>query len=267
MTGYRPVLGVLTLTFLWSVTPASAQPPASAQQTPSDQPAPSFKSLFTNLPSDMRQLPTLTNILLLGGSGGLALAVHHDDQRITQHAQESPGLEEFLDPGEPVGSALIQAGGALGTYFIGRMAHEPELSVVGADLVRAQIINGALTQAIKVSVNRSRPDGGRFSFPSGHSSATFATATVLQRHYGWKVGAPAYAAASYVAVSRLSENKHFLSDVIFGAGIGIVSGRAVTVGTTRHTFVISPTVAPGVYGVTFTHVGCGIADCRLGISD
>ncbi len=256
MTPYRSVLGALAFsTFLCSVTPAYAQPAESAPRLQSEERAPAFTSLFTDLPSDVRRLPTITNILWLAGTGGLALAVQHHDQRITQRAQESPDLEEFLDPGEPLGGAAIQVGGALGTYLVGRLAHQPELGRVGADLVRAQIINGALTQAIKVSVDRARPDGGRFSFPSGHSSGTFATATVLQRHYGWRVGAPAYAVATYVAVSRLSENKHFLSDVIFGAGIGIVSGRAVTVGTNRHTFAISPTVAPGVYGVTFTRVG------------
>ena len=68
---------------------------------------------------------------------------------------------------------------------------------------------------------------------------------MLQRHYGWKVGAPAYAIASYVGASRLAENKHFMSDVLFGAGIGIVSGRAVTVGRGPKTFALVPLAAPG----------------------
>jgi membrane-associated phospholipid phosphatase len=56
---------------------------------------------------------------------------------------------------------------------------------------------------------------------------TFASATVLQRHFGWK-GAIAYTAAAYVAASRLHENRHYLSDVVFGAAIGTVAGRTVT---------------------------------------
>ena len=55
---------------------------------------------------------------------------------------------------------------------------------------------------IKMAVRRGRPDGTRFSFPSGHSAVTFASATVLQQHFGWKVGVPAYAVAAYVAASR-----------------------------------------------------------------
>jgi len=83
------------------------------------------------------------------------------------------------------------------------------------------------------------------SIPSGHSSGTFATATVLQRRYGWKVGIPAYRFAAYVAASRLSENKHLLSDVILGAAIGIMGGRTVTVGRGPVCFAISPMIPPG----------------------
>jgi hypothetical protein len=50
---------------------------------------------------------------------------------------------------------------------------------------------------------------------------------VLQRHFGWK-GALAYSVSAYVAASRLHENRHYLSDVIFGAAIGTVAGRTVT---------------------------------------
>jgi membrane-associated phospholipid phosphatase len=95
----------------------------------------------------------------------------------------------------------------------------------------------------------------RFSFPSGHTSSAFATAAVLERHYGWKVGVPAYAAATYVGGSRLSENKHYLSDVIFGAAIGVVCGRATTVGSGRARMAMSPIAAPGGAGVEFTWLG------------
>ena len=82
---------------------------------------------------------------------------------------------------------------------------------------------------------------------------TFASATVLYRHFGWKAGVPGYALATYVAGSRLSENAHFQSDVLFGAGIGIVSGRTVTVGR-AHPFVIAPAAGPGMVGVSVTMV-------------
>jgi membrane-associated phospholipid phosphatase len=69
---------------------------------------------------------------------------------------------------------------------------------------------------------------GTYSFPSGHASAVFTTASILHQHFGWKVGGPSYVVASYVALSRLPSNRHFLSDVIFGSALGIAVGRSVT---------------------------------------
>ena len=121
---------------------------------------------------------------------------------------------------------------------------------MGRDLVRAQLLAQGVTQALKYSVRRMRPDGSsQASFPSGHASGSFASASVLQRHFGWKVGGPAYAVASWVAASRLNENKHHLSDVIFGAAIGLAGGRTVTFERGRTRFEIAPMLAPGGAGV------------------
>jgi len=252
----RSVHGLALASLLFAVAPVSAQnttAPVAAKEA--ETKTPSFASLFTRLPADLRRLPTRANARWLGGAGALALAVHPGDQSVTHHASGSLGLEEALDSGEPLGDGLVQAGGALGTYLVGRFAHRPDVATVGADLVRAQIVGAGITWGIKVATNRQRPDGSRYSFPSGHSASSFATAAVLERHFGWKVGLPAYGLASYVAVSRLSENKHYLSDVIFGAGIGIVSGRAVTVGRGAQTFAMSPTVVRGGVGLTLTRIG------------
>ena len=65
--------------------------------------------------------------------------------------------------------------------------------------MRAQVLSQTLVQALKYTVRRERPDGSNNkSFPSGHSASAFATATVLHRHYGWKIGVPAYALGGYV---------------------------------------------------------------------
>jgi membrane-associated phospholipid phosphatase len=71
------------------------------------------------------------------------------------------------------------------------------------------------------------PSSG-YSMPSGHATVTFAAATVLQQHLGYKAGLPTYLIASYVAMSRLHDNVHYASDVIIGAATGIVIGRTVT---------------------------------------
>jgi membrane-associated phospholipid phosphatase len=107
---------------------------------------------------------------------------------------------------------------------------------------------------LKYSIRRVRPDDTPFSFPSGHTAVSFASATVLQRHFGWKIGVPAYALASYVGASRIQAKRHYFSDVAFGAALGIVAGRSVTVGRGDGRFAVAPMAAPGG-GVGFTWIG------------
>jgi membrane-associated phospholipid phosphatase len=123
----------------------------------------------------------------------------------------------------------VQIPAAILTYVFGRIEDKPKVSHLGMDLLRAQIIDEALTSALKYTVRRERPDGSDdLSFPSGHSSVTFATATVIERHLGWKMSVLGYAFAAYIATSRLHDNVHWLSDVVFGAAVGTISGRTVT---------------------------------------
>ena len=72
------------------------------------------------------------------------------------------------------------------------------------------------------------------------------------RDLGWKVGLPAFGVATYVAASRIQEKRHFLSDVAFGAAIGIVAGRTVTIGRGETRFAVAPMATPGGGGVSFT---------------
>jgi len=82
----------------------------------------------------------------------------------------------------------------------------------------------ALTLALKGIVSKRRPGFGTSdSFPSGHSASAFAGAAFLQQRYGPKLGIPAYALATYTALSRVVADKHFLDDVIAGSGLGLLS--------------------------------------------
>ena len=85
-----------------------------------------------------------------------------------------------------------------------------------------------VTYTLKYSVNEIRPNGGGQSFPSGHSSVSFAAAEFMRKRYGWEYGIPAYAVASFVAYSRVESRQHHPQDVIAGAGIGILSSYIFT---------------------------------------
>ena len=141
-------------------------------------------------------------ILAIGGAG--AAAIHPADDDINEELQKSDtGSRTSFKPGKYLGSTYVQVGASVGTYLIGRLgkpggSKTNKWSHIGFDLLRAQILDSALTQGIKVAVQRDRPTGECCSFPSGHASVTFATASVLERHFGYRGSWPMWIIASYV---------------------------------------------------------------------
>jgi len=191
---------------------------------------------------------------MLAGGMGASLARPSDDG-FSRTMSGSSSMSTVFGAGETAGAARTQLALSLGTYAAGRLSGNSRIAVLGADLLEAQIVTQTMTLAIKTSVGRTRPDGTQYSFPSGHASVTFATATVLQRDLGWKFGIPAYGLATYVAASRVQDRRHFLSDVAFGAALGIVGGRSVTVGHGKGKFAVAPTPTLGGGAVSFTWTG------------
>ena len=86
----------------------------------------------------------------------------------------------------------------------------------------------AVVYVLKPLVDRTRPNGGHQSFPSGHATSAFAGAAFLQRRYGWAFGIPAYAVASFVAYSRVESKNHYTGDVVAGGVIGIATNLLFT---------------------------------------
>ena len=85
-----------------------------------------------------------------------------------------------------------------------------------------------ITHTIKRLINKQRPNGGNYSFPSGHTSAAFTGAAFIERRYGLKAGIPTYLLASYVGWTRIESNYHDEWDVLGGAIIGIGSAYLFT---------------------------------------
>ena len=83
------------------------------------------------------------------------------------------------------------------------------------------------------------------SFPSGHAAGGFAAAAVVAHHYGWKAAIPAYVGATYIAAARVHDNKHYLSDVTFGAAMGIAGARTVLLKAGRYGAHVAPALTPG----------------------
>lgn len=224
-----------------------------------DQPAHTgFSALVRAIGSDFKAFPQRKStwaILAIGGAA--AAAVHQADDTINEELQESSGLKKAFKPGKYLGSTGVQVGASVGTYLIGRYAKPGgsktnKWSHVGFDLLRAQVVSSTLMYGMKQSVRRDRPTGECCSFPSGHSAATFATASVLERHLGYRASWPMWIIAGYVATSRLIDNRHFGSDVVFGAALGVASGWTVVGRHGRDAFAMTPMLMRGGARVAFT---------------
>lgn len=89
------------------------------------------------------------------------------------------------------------------------------------------LLMGGVVNTLKQTTNVERPDGSnKHSFPSGHTATAFMTATMFTKEYGHKspwVGVELYSVATATGLMRMANNKHWLSDVLTGAGIGILS--------------------------------------------
>ena len=114
------------------------------------------------------------------------------------------------------------------------------------------IAAGGTTYALKELIPETRPDGSDArSFPSGHTSVSFAAAATLENRYGWEAGLPAFALASFVGVARVQGHRHYWHDVIAGAALGTASGFLLT---RKHDARVQwvPWAEPGGGGMTLS---------------
>lgn len=93
-------------------------------------------------------------------------------------------------------------------------------------LATSYIAMGIMVNSLKYTVREIRPDNSRRnSYPSGHTATAFMGAELVRGEYGLGCGIAAYVVAGGVGVLRIYNNRHWLNDVLAGAGIGILSAR------------------------------------------
>jgi hypothetical protein len=130
-------------------------------------------------------------------------------------------IDDYTQFFGPVMTVGLKAAGVEGRSDWGRLLASSAMSYA----IMAGFVNG-----IKYTAKEMRPDGStRNSWPSGHTATSFVGATILHKEYGL-TRSPWYSVAGYgvataTGVMRVLNNRHWVSDVLSGAGIGIMSGE------------------------------------------
>ena len=161
--------------------------------------------------------------ILIGGG----IAVNNQDfknKQITWHNENykdfSTKADDFLQ--------LAPHAAVFGFDWIGIKSKHNFKDKVGLMLTGGIIMLGTV-QTLKYSTKEVRPDGSAAnSFPSGHTANAFFGATILAKEYSDKnilIAIGGYTVATATGVLRMTNNRHWASDVLVGAGIGIISGE------------------------------------------
>ncbi|WP_303312100.1 phosphatase PAP2 family protein [Hymenobacter sp. BT730] len=114
------------------------------------------------------------------------------------------------------------------TTLAGVESHNDRLNMALV-VIKSELIFGAAVMALKYTTHIRRPDGSNMqSFPSGHTAQAFLAASIVHTEFRDKsqwYGVGAYTLATSVAALRMLNNRHWQSDVVAGAGIGILSAH------------------------------------------
>lgn len=174
--------------------------------------------------SEFSEKATDTHSLTVLGLGvtSVLLTQPHDDEIRSQWHHYQKISEKDGEFGDFVGTGLVGLGAvALQSAFDENESH-------WVSHLRALGWGTLILYTMKYSFGRQRPGNSdsHQSFPSGHTTTAFLTATSLTYAYGWKAAVVAYPIAVYVGLTRLSEDAHWGSDIVAGAYLGYWAGRS-----------------------------------------
>jgi membrane-associated phospholipid phosphatase len=188
------------------------------------------------------------NWLVAATATGATVLVYCYDEEINEMFQRNQATSPdnfskyFFDP---MGKGLITIPLLGGFYVYGRIAGNLKAESVALTGFKAFILTAVFTEVVKYLTHRHRPYQddppdpkfweGPFApfkydaFPSGHTSYSFAIATVYASAYKETIWVPvlAYTLASGVSLLRIYDNKHWASDILFSAVWGFVIGKFV----------------------------------------
>ncbi|AUN99049.1 PAP2 family protein [Bacteriovorax stolpii] len=171
------------------------------------------------------------NALMVGT--GLTLSVLLLEDSIVDYTQNEVANDKPLGSlskfGDLSGQLLPNAIYALGQSLAG-VNGDPEGYRRAIGMLKASAYASGVTTALKYTIREPRPINGhkdKNSFPSGHTTTAFAFSGYVLGEHGWAWGTPALALSTFVGISRINDNRHFLHDVLAGATIGLSYGLGI----------------------------------------
>lgn len=170
--------------------------------------------------------------ITLGGLVTTAMVFANKDFRTYRKRESFDDARPFGSygfVGEYLGYGILNATYVATTYYLGSKYNDEEYLKASEHMAKATFYSTAMTTVLKYSISERRPGypDDDNSFPSGHSSASFAFASVIAARHGWYWGGLAYGTASFVALSRINDDFHYLHDVLFGMTIGAAYGWGI----------------------------------------
>ncbi len=219
------MIAVMMCVSLWgnSVHAETSTTDASTAPTPSPKKTTKTPWFFEHAWGDIRYTFGYWPALVIAGGAITAGALTTVDHSVATHFTNRH-MGKFDTIAEWIGQPYILDPAALVVWGAGWIAHDEKVAMTGETLLEGLLFTDAMVGGLKLAFRRTRPNGGNYSFPSGHAASTFAIATSLEVLFGPKAGIPAYAVASAISFSRIDMNAHYLSDVVFGAALGSAIG-------------------------------------------
>jgi len=184
-----------------------------------------IKNMPRHLANDLKHTVWGSQGLIFLLASGASMGFHPYDDDIKKKIDHKKVFGGDFDNiwGDIISPYTIGGASLLGLIIAGA-ADKPKLALAMESALESWALTMAITGGLKFTINRQRPNGGRYSFPSGHTSAAFSMATVLTRFYGIKAAIPSYLLASLTGFTRIDNSKHFLTDVLVGAVLGTAIG-------------------------------------------
>jgi len=172
------------------------------------------------------------NLIILAAAFGADRIVRHNlDGQVRDDLRDNDtSLAETGDFGSVIGNPALHFGIAGAWYLASVRGQDDAQYAKSRTLIQALLVNSLSTALLKVSMDDESPNGEEWGWPSGHASSSMCFAAVMHAYYGWHAGVPLYLLAGYSAATRLDDREHDLSDLVFGAALGLVIGHSVAHG-------------------------------------